>query len=744
MTLEEKAGFVSGGDFWHSQAVERLGIPSVLITDGPSGLRKQEEGNDHLGINGSRKSVSYPTGSCIACSFDRDLVYEYGKALGDEAQAEKVGVLLGPAVNIKRTPLCGRNFEYFSEDPYLAGELAAAYINGVQSRHIGTSIKHFAANSQEFRRMTMSSEMDERTLREIYLPAFETAVKKAQPWTVMCSYNKINGTYASENETLLKQILRDEWGFEGFVVSDWGAVSSRVKGLKAGMDLEMPGPAKAHTKELIQAVQNGELEEKDLDRACEKILRVFERYWEHMDPDASYDYEEHHRLAGRMAAESMVLLKNENQILPLKKDAKIAFLGQFAEKPRYQGGGSSHVNSYKETSALEAASGYNILYAPGYKAADEDPDEVLLAEAAEKAVEADVAVIFAGTTDRMESEAFDRADLSIPASHVKLIETVTQLQPNTIVVIHAGSCIEMPWINQVKAVLYAYMGGEAAGSSVVDILYGIVNPSGRLAETFPLRLEDNPSYPWYPGTNDRAEYREGIFTGYRWYDKTRREVLFPFGHGMSYTDFAYSNLMLDKEDMEDKDTLQVTVTVKNIGNLPGKETIQLYVVNPGREAIRPIQELRDFQKVSLLPGEETTVTFCLDKRAFAWYDPTIHNWRTETGEYRIAVGKSSRDIVMEKPVNVRSSMVSRSNFTIDSTLGDIMGTAKGAQVIGQMLGGTAKSVEGAATAGDSPAMSAEAAAAMFRDIPLRGMMLFAGDDFTPEVMQWVLDQVNEA
>lgn len=425
MTLEEKAKFCSGADFWHVEGLERLGIPSVMVTDGPCGLRKQAGETDHLGLNASVKAISYPTGSCVACSFDRELLRESGEYLGDECQAEDVAVLLGPAVNIKRSPLCGRNFEYFSEDPYLAGELSAAYISGVQSKNVGTSLKHFAANSQEHRRMTSSSQVDERTLREIYLPAFEKSVKQAKPWTVMCSYNRLNGEYASESHRLLTEILRDEWGFEGAVMSDWGAVNDRVKGVPAGMDLEMPGPGNGNTEKLIAAVKAGEMKESDLDAAVERILAFVFKYIENRKPDTKFDYEGHHEKARQMAAESMVLLKNDG-ILPLKKEDKVAFIGKFASEPRFQGGGSSHVNSYKVSGSVEAAKEYGVTYAQGYDTKTQEPDGELISQAVKTAREAQAAVVFIGITDAMESEGFDRADMKIPACQEKLLREVVK------------------------------------------------------------------------------------------------------------------------------------------------------------------------------------------------------------------------------------------------------------------------------------------------------------------------------
>ncbi len=738
MTLEEKASLCSGSDFWQTRGMERLGIPAVMVTDGPCGLRKQAGDTDHLGLNASVKAISYPTGSCIASSFDRALIRESGEYLGEECQAEDVAVLLGPAVNIKRSPLCGRNFEYFSEDPYVAGEMAVAYIKGVQSKHVGTSIKHFAANSQEHRRLTSDSVVDERTLRELYLPAFEKAAKEAQPWTFMCSYNKLNGTYASENHRLLTEILRDEWGFEGAVMSDWGAVNERPRGVAAGLDLEMPGPGTTNTRKIIEAVKNGTLAEKDVDTAAERILKFVYQYLENRDPSVKFQYERDHEKARQMAAESMVLLKNEGNILPLSKEKKVAFLGKFAELPRFQGGGSSHVNSYQVVGALEAAQGLSVTYAQGYPTDTQKPDDALIAEAVTAAREADCAVLFIGITDSMESEGFDRKDLKIPACQEKLVEEVVKVQKNTVVVVHCGAPIEMPWINDVKAVLYAYLGGEAVGSATVDILFGDVNPSGKLAETFPLRLEDNPSYLYYFGEGDRTEYREGIFVGYRYYDKKNLPVLFPFGHGLSYTEFAYSDLTFDKTSLKDTDTLQVSVKVKNVGKRAGKEIVQLYVQDNESSVIRPVKELKGFEKVELAPGEEKTVSFTLEKRSFAFYDTELADWRVETGEFTIHIGKSSRDIQLSGTVTVESTARIKKVFTINSTMGDIMADPKGAQVMGQMM--QAMMPGGGPDAGDL--FDDEGMKAMMNSMPLRGVMMFAGDTVQPEMLQTLLDNLN--
>ena len=482
MTLEEKAGMCSGLDFWHLKGVERLGIPSVMVSDGPHGLRKQDQEADHLGINESIKAVCFPPAVLSACSFDRELLEKLGEVVGDEAQATDLSVVLGPAVNIKRSPLCGRNFEYYSEDPYLAGEAAAAFINGVQSRHVGTSIKHFAANNQEFNRMSASSEVDERTMREIYLPAFETAVKKSQPYTVMCSYNRINGTYASENPWLLTKVLRDEWGFEGYVMSDWGAVNDRVEGLKAGLELEMPASGGINDAEIVKAVQEGTLDEAVLDRAVERILNIVFEYVDNRK-EQPLTLEKDHEFAQHVAEESIVLLKNE-AVLPLEEQENVAFIGGFVKNPRYQGGGSSHVNSFKVTSAWDALEEKkNVTYAEGFSSEKDEYDEKLAAEAIETAKKADKAIIFAGLPESFESEGYDRKHMHLPECQNKLIEEIVKVQPNTIVVLHNGAAVEMPWLKSVKGLVEAYLGGQAVGQALVNILYGVVNPSGKLAET---------------------------------------------------------------------------------------------------------------------------------------------------------------------------------------------------------------------------------------------------------------------
>ena len=619
MTLEEKAGMCSGLDFWHLKEVEHLGIPKVMVSDGPHGLRKQDEKGDHLGINDSIKAVCFPPAVLSACSFDRGLMEEMGKAIGREAQANDVSVVLGPAVNIKRSPLCGRNFEYYSEDPYLAGEIAAAFVKGVQSQHVGTSIKHFAANNQEYRRMSSSSEVDERTLREIYFPAFETAVKKAQPCTFMCSYNQINGTFASENKWLLTDVLRGEWGFKGYVMSDWGAVNDRVKGLEAGLELEMPASGGDNDAMIVKAVKDGALEEKILDQAVERILRIIFEYADHRKPQ-EFTMEKDHEEAQHIAEESMVLLKNENHILPLKTSEKAAFIGGFARNPRFQGGGSSHINCFKTTNVLDSVPcDAQVVYAEGFPADRDFYDKALADEAVKAAAEADKAVIFAGLPESFESEGYDRSHMRLPKCQNRLITEILKVQPNTVIVLHNGSPVEMPWLGEIKGLLETYLGGQAGGAAAANILYGKINPSGKLAETMPLKLSDNPSYLNFGG-GEKVEYREGIFVGYRYYDTKEMDVAFPFGYGLSYTTFAYSNLKLSMENPTEKDTVMVSADVTNTGKSAGKEVVQLYIRDLTGSAIRPEKELKGFEKVFLEPGETKTVTMELNKRSFAWYN----------------------------------------------------------------------------------------------------------------------------
>lgn len=743
MTLEEKAGLCSGSDFWHTKAVERLGIPAVMVSDGPHGLRKQDLNADHLGVNISIEAVCFPAACALSCSFDRELIYKMGQALGNECQAEDVSVILGPGANIKRSPVCGRNFEYFSEDPYLSSQMAANHIKGVQSQNVGTSLKHFAANNQEHRRMSASSEIDERTLREIYLASFETAVKEAKPWTVMCSYNRINGVYASENKKLLTDILRDEWGFDGFVVSDWGAVDERVEGLKAGLDLEMPSSGGFNDELIVKAVKDGSLDEKVLDRAVERILGVIDRYLENRNKNAVWDKEKDSRLAREIERECIVLLKNDDSILPLSKTEKVAFIGEFAEKPRYQGGGSSHINSFDSLSALEAVKVVaEVEYARGYDSSADIIDEKLIAEAVSLAERSDKAVIFAGLPDSFESEGFDRSHMRMPENQNKLIAEVCKVQPNTVVVLHNGSPVEMPWVNDVKGIVEVYLGGQSVGGAETDILFGDANPCGKLAETFPKKLSDNPSYLSFPGEGDRTVYSEGIFVGYRYYDKKEMDVLFPFGHGLSYTQFEYSNLKLSADRITDNDTLKVTVDVKNVGNVSGKEIVQLYVSDRESRVIRPLKELKGFEKLSLEPGEQKTAEFVLDKRSFAYYNTEISDWHVESGEFDIMVGKSSRDIVLTDTVYVKSTVKLPVHYTMNTTFGDMLEdegarayTDRYIEIYREQMSGNDEGNE----MGESTGAMIEA---MLKYNPMRAMVSFSGGKISVEEIKEAIEKLN--
>lgn len=765
LTLEEKASLCSGADFWHTEAIDRLNIPAAMVSDGPHGIRKQENLADHMGVAESIKAIGFPTASAMACSFDRDLLHKVGDALGEECVAEDLAVLLGPGINMKRSPICGRNFEYYSEDPVVAGELGAAFVNGVQEHGVGTSLKHFAANNQEWRRMSISAEIDERTLREIYLAAFETVVKKAQPWTIMCSYNRINGVYSCENDWLLNKVLRDEWGFEGLVMTDWGAMDERVPSLKAGLDLEMPDCHGETDKLIVKAVQSGELEESVLDTAVERILTMVDKYLtarKGIDPasmvhplpssvERGYDVAAHHALARTTAEQSAVLLKNED-ILPLQKDKKIAFIGEFAKVPRIQGGGSSHINNTSIESALDAA-GDSVSYAQGFHIDEETTDETLLQEAITLAKESDVAVIFAGLPDSFESEGFDRTHLNMPANQNELIARISEVQPNVVVVLHSGSPIAMPWLDKVAGVLQMYLAGQASGGAAVNLLFGDATPCGKLAETFPLHLEDNPSYLNFPGNREKVCYQEGVFIGYRYYDKKKMDVLFPFGYGLSYTDFTYSNMKVtvngknaaDVDMIKETDEIIVSADITNTGNCDGAEIVQLYIKNPVVYEIRPEKELRDFAKVFLKAGETKTVTFTLNARAFSYYETRIHDWYAESGDYEILLASSSRDIRLQDTVSITGSK--KIPFVADhiTTCEDVELFAKDGSALDEMLRGSGFA-EATDHDGDDSMGSgtADMMKAMFTGTPLHSILSFSSEELTYEDIQDTIRKLNEA
>lgn len=669
MTLEEKAGLCSGADHWHTKAMDRLGIPAVKFSDGPHGIRAEDPKADRP--YSFIPTVCFPAACATAASFDVEALGKMGQALGRECQAVEVDTLLGPAVNIKRSPLCGRNFEYFSEDPYLAGRLGSAYIQGVQSQGVGTSVKHYAANNQEYRRMGCSSDMSERTLREIYLSAFEECVKNARPKTIMCSYNRINGEYAAEHRHLLTEILRDEWGYEGIVVTDWGAVADRIKGLQAGLDLEMPGTGGINDRYIVEAVKSGALDEKDLDRTVENLLRfIFSCADERVH--GALELEQDHALAVDIAAESAVLLEN-NGVLPIKKGTKVAYIGGFAEKPRFQGGGSSHLTPSQSVSALEVANAKSrtITYTKGFSAEEDLWDEAEAALAVETARIADVAVIFAGLPESFETEGNDRKHMQLPTCQNQLISEVLTVQPNTVVVLHNGSPVECPWAKEVSAVLEMYLSGQGGGEACDRLLWGEANPCGKLPETFPMKLEDNPSYLNYGGNGVRVHYAEDSYVGYRYYDTKKIPVRWAFGHGMSYTTFSYSNLRTSADAFANGETITVYADITNTGSMDGKEIVQLYVADKNGTLGRPTKELKGFAKVALAPGETKTVSFELDQRSLSYYEEDIRDWFAPSGRYEIIVSSSSDRCELTKTVSFRTERLLPLHID-DSTPVDIL------------------------------------------------------------------------
>lgn len=657
LTLEQKAGFCSGKDNWHLRCVEEAGLSEIMMTDGPHGLRKQPEKGDIGGIGGSIPATCFLPACTTAASWDTAMLYRMGQALGEEALQEKVNIVLGPGVNIKRNPLCGRNFEYFSEDPYLSGKLAANFIKGVQSTGTGTCIKHFAANNQETRRQTIDSVVDERTLREIYLTAFEIAIKEAKPWAVMSAYNKLNGTYCSENKYLLNDILRDEWGFDGAVMSDWGAVSNRVKGLKAGCNLEMPSSHGINDKKILEAIEKGELTEAELDESIDKVINLIIKSKENLAKTHNYDKDKHHNLVRTMAANSMVLLKNEESILPLKNGDKVAIIGEMAKKPRFQGAGSSFIEPTKLDSVYDIYKSeyrFEPKYEQGYRSDIDEIDEELETSAVELAAKDKdrKILLFVGLTDLYESEAFDREHMRLPANQLSLIEKVCAVNENVIIILSCGSPVEMLFEKDVKAILCSYLGGQAGAGAILDILYGKTNPSGKLPETFPIKYEDVPSAKYFPEGPKTVEYREGIYVGYRYYDTADIPVLYPFGYGLSYTTFEFSDIKVSSENFRDDDKLTVTFKVKNTGETDGAEVCQLYIGANENKIFRPEKELRAFTKIYLKAGEEKSVSFTLGKREFSYYNVNTKSFEAETGRYTVYVGNSLVNLPLQKIVKI--------------------------------------------------------------------------------------------
>ncbi len=819
MTTEEKAGMCSGRNFWFLKGVERLGLPSVMVTDGPHGLRKQGGSADHLGIGGSVTATCFPTAAGLASSWDLQLLEEIGVALGEKAADEEVALLLGPGLNIKRHPLCGRNFEYFSEDPLLSGELAGAMVRGVQSQGVGACLKHYAVNNQEEGRMVTDVLVDARTLREIYLKGFERAVKNSAPWSVMCAYNRVNGEYCGDSDFLQNQVLRDDWGFDGLVVTDWGAANDRVHGLSAGLDLEMPGSGGINDELLVQAVQNDQLPVRALDRAATRVVQLSLAGAELMAAKAQaktdsrrkpLDEQRHHALARRAAAESAVLLKNDG-LLPLENiTGDIAVIGEFAKQPRYQGAGSSQVRPTQLDNAFDAlvdalpgvlsaaerqtgrAANVSCHYARGYdrKAGiatagysgaspftnlnydplldqKEDPvDESLLLEAEQLAARVSQVVLVVGLPAHYESEGFDRGHLRLPQQHDELVRRVCAANPNTVVVLLNGAPVLMPWLSQARAVLECYLGGQAGGSGLVDVLLGTVNPSGKLAESFPLAQSDVSADSNFPGAPRQVQYREGLYVGYRYYDTARCDVLFPFGFGLSYTRFEYSDLRLEQTTVGVADSIRVTLTVANVGSRAGKEVVQLYSSDPTSSVHRPEQELRAFSKIALAAGERAEVTLEVRVADLGWYDVATNSWRLESAKVGLRVGSSSRDIRLAAYVALQveenaqthqsaidSASIKRVNdafrsisypfqlddltfeallgreippaerarpFHLNSTLGDVKNTR---------LGGKLHQSARKAFGGGSDKMSDAnrlLVDAMIENMPLRSLMLFSG------------------
>jgi beta-glucosidase len=694
MSLEEKASLTSGSGFWYTTAVERLGVPKIMVSDGPHGLRAQPGEGDHLGLGGSLPATCFPTASAIASAWNPGLLRRIGTALAQEARAINLSVILGPGINMKRSPLCGRNFEYFSEDPYLAGELGVGIVDGIQSHGVGTSVKHYAANNQESDRQRVDAQIDERTLREIYLPAFERIVTACRPWTIMCSYNKVNGLSASENPWLLTTVLREEWGYTGLVVSDWGAVYHRVPALKAGLDLEMPPDLPRSPDQIVEAVRSGDLDEQILDARVRTVLELVDKGMGVLDLDEDFDAEAHHRLARAAAAESIVLLKNGPRasggaILPLAPSSRVAVIGEFARTPRYQGAGSSQVVPTKTETALDelTAAFVDVTFAAGYGLEDTGNDDTLRAEAVTAAAAAESVVMLIGLPGADESEGFDRTHMNLPANQIAALQAVAEANPDLVVVLVNGSTVALGEVTpHAAALVEAWLGGQGAGGAIADVLSGSVNPSGKLAETIPHRLEDNPSYLNFPGESQVVRYGEGLFIGYRGYDKAATDVAFPFGFGLSYTTFALSDLGVAISGSVEAGTLaaEITLTVTNTGAVAGAEVVQVYVRDVDASVTRPIRELKGFTKVTLDPGQSDQVTLTLDQRAFSFWSVVHHRWVVEAGEFSIEVGHHSRDLPLSHTVTISAPSVA-APLAVDSTLNEWMADPVGLELIAEAV-----------------------------------------------------------
>ena len=770
LTLEEKASLCSGRDFWTTQSLDAHGIPSVMVTDGPHGLRKADGSSDRVDLSASVPATCFPTAAALASTWDPALLERIGAALGAECRQEGVAVLLGPGVNMKRSPLCGRNFEYFAEDPLLAGALGAALVTGVQSQGVGTSVKHFAANNQETDRMRVSADVDERTLREIYLPAFERIVTLSAPWTVMCAYNRLNGVYTAEDPFLLTQVLREEWGFGGLVMSDWGAVSDRVAALAAGLDLEMPGPGGDAL--LVAAVRSGALSERVLDSAVLRVLELLDRVLPGLEDGGSYDAAVHHSLARAAAGQAVVLLKNESladgsPALPLDRAAlrSLACIGAFFAAPRYQGAGSSQVNPTRLDIPLDEvralAGSVDVRYAAGFSLADDVIDPELMAEAAAMASGSDRAVVFLGLPPRAESEGYDRADIGLPANQLALLDAVLATGAEVVVLLANGSVVSLEsWHDSVVAILECWLGGQGAGGAVADVLFGEVNPSGKLAETMPLAESDGPAYLNFPGERGHVRYGEGVFVGYRGFDKLGTRVRYPFGHGLSYTTFGYSDLDvtvldaaagLDSVDgvdaldgletehgLEAADLLVcVRATITNTGPVPGAEVVQVYVGDPVASVARPPRELKAFAKVALLPGESQTLQWELTKRDFSYFDGALGAWKLEGGEFSIDVAASSRDLRLAATITLPDDGKCR-KLDASSTLCEWLAHPVGGPLLTKRLLEPLNAADGSSRTGQIEGTMLQLASS----IPLIRLGRFPGIPLTPEFLEELLAEAN--
>ncbi|AIY00101.1 beta-glucosidase [Arthrobacter sp. PAMC 25486] len=727
LSLEQKAGLTSGADFWTSQ--EAPGVPSIMLTDGPHGVRKQQGGSDHLGLNASVPATCFPPAVALGSSFDAELLGRVGVALGEEARAESVGVLLGPGVNIKRSPLCGRNFEYLSEDPILSGVLGAALVNGLQSQGVGASVKHFAANNQETDRMRISADIDERPLREIYLRSFQRVVQDAAPWTVMCSYNRINGVFASQDPWLLTSVLREEWGYQGLVVSDWGAVVDRVASLTAGLDLEMPSSGGRTDAELVAAVGAGTLSETVLDTAAVRVVDMVQKAVAGADSSATYDAAAHHALAREAAAASMVLLKNDG-VLPLSPDSSVAVIGHVAQAPRYQGAGSSQINPTRLDNALDeirALSTLEVPFAAGYSEDGSSTPEQT-AEAVAAASAAGTVLLFLGVPAAQESEGFDRDHLELPAQQLELLEAVLAVNARTVVVLSNGGVVRLSaFAERVPAILEGWLLGQAGGGATAQVLYGVVNPAGRLAETIPVRLEDTPAYGNFPGEHGHVRYGEGLLVGYRWYDARDMPVSFPFGHGLSYTTFEYSDMSAVADDAG----ITVSLTVTNTGGRDGADVVQVYTGLSDSSVARAPQELKGFAKVHLAVGASSSVVVQVRREDLAYWDTRISAWTVEGGPYTVSVGASSRDIRAEASVEVAGDEI-RVPLSVDSTIGEVMAHPVAGPMIMAAVGG-----DGSGGILGDPSMLK-----MLESAPIGRMMGFPGSGVEPEQLAQLLAAAN--